>query len=256
MRNTTVAVLLLVLVVSSFGGLINLASAQGSTEPSNPVIWVLWVRFNGHINEWGNETYHGSLMMNAKTVRDQTVPYKPWASVSTVWSNEQQPFASAIKPVGNFTYTHYAARLVWLITLKPEQEGLNLNLTGIWNVDQVKINYEFDKNGSLIKTSHEATSIATKAKGQLHMLDDWKRFEIEIEGIDTLKGVGFAMITTSAEINPFSFKADSTANFEDLVAVVRCFRAMPGFGNYVPELDYNLDSKIDIADLTTVAANM
>lgn len=36
--------------------------------------------------------------------------------------------------------------------------------------------------------------------------------------------------------------------------LIRGFRAIPGFSNYNPDLDCNKDSKIDLADLTTVAS--
>ena len=256
MRKAITLMLLVVLGISSFGAMINLVSAQESTEAANPAIYVRWLRFRGRVNEWGGESYHGSLTLNAKTVNAPTVWYRQWASVRVIWSNEQRPLASDIKPIEDFTYTHYTARLVWLIAIRTKQEGFNLNLTGVWNVNQVKATYQFDDDGTLVKIIREVTPIATRAKGQLHILDGWKKFELAIEGIDTLKGVGFAMITTRATINPFSWEAGSTPTLKDLVEVVRCFRAMPGFGNYVHELDYNSDSKIDTADLTTVAANM
>lgn len=256
MRKTIALVLLVILGISSFCAVINLASAQESTEPVDSVIRVRWLRFRGRVKEWGEEAYHGFLIMNAKTVRVPTVWRRKWASVRAVWSNEQRPFASDTIPAGDFTYTHYTARLRRLIDLRVTRGDLNLNLTGIWNVNQVKITYEFDNEGVLIKTIREVIPIATRVEGQLHILDGWKKFELKIEDIDTLKGVGRAMIITSTRINAFSFTANASANLQDLIRITRCFRAMPGLGNYVPELDYNLDSKIDAADLTTVAANM
>ena len=256
MRKTIAAILLVILGISSFGAVINMASAQESTEPVDPVIRVRWLRFRGRVKEWGEEAYHGFLIMNAKTVLVPTVWRRQRASVRAVWSNEQRPFASDTTPVGNFTYTHYTARLRRLIALRVTRGDLNLNLTGIWNVNQVKITYEFDNEGVLIKTVREVTPIATRVKGQLQLLDGWKKFELKIEDVDTLKGIGRAIIMTSTRINVFSFTTGVNATLQDLIRITRCFRAMPGFGNYVPELDYNLDSKIDAADLTTVAANM
>ena len=261
MRKIIAVILLLVLGVSSFGAIMNLvsaqeATAQESTEPVDPVIRVRWLRFRGRVKEWGEEAYHGFLTMNAKTVSVPTVWRRRWASVCAVWSSERRPFASDTKPVGDFTYTHYTARLRRLIALRVNRGDLNLNLTGIWNVNQVTIAYEFDSEGVLIKTVREVTPIATRVKGQLHILDGWKKFELEIGDIDTIKGVGFAMRITHTRMNAFSFRAGANANLQDLIRITRSFRAMPGFGNYVPELDYNLDSKIDAADLTTVAANM
>ena len=256
MRKAIAVLLLLILGISSLSATMSIVSAQESTEPVNPIIRVRWLRFRSRVNEWGDGIYHGSLVMNAKTVSVPTVWQRQWASVRAVWSNEQRPFASETEPVGEFTYTHYAANLLRLTALKLSREELKLNLTGIWNVNKVKITYQFDSEGVLIKSVREVTPIAIRTKGQLHILDDWKEFKLEIEGVDALKGVGFTMITTRAMINPFSYQAGATATFQDLTQIARIFRAMPGLGNYIPELDYNMDSKIDTADLTTVAANM
>jgi hypothetical protein len=64
------------------------------------------------------------------------------------------------------------------------------------------------------------------------------------------------MRTTTNRINPFSFGVGPTATRSDLMQVLGSFRSMPGLPNYNPDLDCNKDSKIDLADLTTVAANM
>ena len=256
MRKTIAVLLLLILGISSLCATMSMVSAQESTEPVNPIIRIRWLRFRARVNAYGDAPYHGSLVMNAKTVSVPTVWQRQWASVRAVWSNEQRPFASETKPVGEFTYTHYAANLLRLVSLKLSREEVKLNLEGVWNVNEVKITYQFDAEGVLLKSVREVTPIVTRAKGQLQILDDWKEFKLEIEDVPVLKGVGFTMITTRAMINPFSYQAGATTTLQDLTQIARVFRAMPGFGNYIPELDYNMNSKIDTADLTTVAANM
>ena len=64
------------------------------------------------------------------------------------------------------------------------------------------------------------------------------------------------MITTTNPMNPFSFSSGPQAKLGDLMQIMGSFRAIAGLGNYNPDLDCNKDSKIDLADLTTVAANM
>jgi len=257
MRKLIVALLLVVLGASCFSVLIGQTFAQESTEPTTPPPLIIrWMRFRGAVTQWGNDPYHGLVTVNAKTANRPPAIFRPWVTVNVVWSNEPRPIASDTKPVGQITYTHYNARLVWLIAIRGKQDTMNLNITGIWNVNKVKITSEFDENSVLIKTVREVTPIVTKAKGQLHITEGWKKFDIEIEGIDALKGIGIAMTTTTSMINPFSYEGGSAATLKDLFQLVRCFRTMPGFGNYNPELDCNMDSKIDLADLTTVAANM
>jgi hypothetical protein len=42
----------------------------------------------------------------------------------------------------------------------------------------------------------------------------------------------------------------------DLNAVIMNYHAMPGWGNYDNKMDFNLNYRIDICDMATVAANM
>jgi hypothetical protein len=100
------------------------------------------------------------------------------------------------------------------------------------------------------------TPIVAQANGQLLITADWKNFTIQIEGVNVLTGFEVCMMTTTNLMNPFSYQGGSTATQQDLMQVAGCFGAMPGFGNYIPELDYNHNSVIDICDLSTVAANM
>ncbi len=260
MRKFTATLLIVVLGASCFGALIGQTLAQAPTDTNNttspPPLIVRWMRFRGNVSEWGTEPYHGSITVNAKTANVPPPLFKPWVGVNVVWSNEKRPIASGTKPVGEVTYTHYNARLVMLLSIRGKQDTMNLNVTGIWNVNKIKITSQFGEEGKLVKVVREITPIVTKAKGQLHITEDWKKFDIQIEGVDALKGVGIFMTTTTNMINPFSFGAGPTATVKDLFQVMTCFRAMPGFGNFNPELDYNQDGKIDLADLTTVAASM
>ncbi len=261
MRKLLVALLIVVLGSCCFSTLISQTIAQTATQPTtdptSPLI-IRWMRFRGAINQWGDNPYQGSVTVNAKTANVPPPLFKPWVGINAVWSNEQRPFASTEKIVGEFTYTHYNARLVLLLSIRGARANpeFDLNVTGLWNVNKIVITSKFDENGALTSTAREVTLIVTRAKGQLHITDDWKKFDINIEGVNELKGVAISMTTTTSQINPFSYQAGASATISDLIQVVRCFRAMPGFGNFLPELDYNMDSKIDLADLTTVAANV
>ena len=263
MRKLLVAVLITVLGVSCLSTLIVPALAQESNSPTDtavtpPPLLVRWMRFRGAVTNWGSEPYHGTLTLNGRTANVLPSLFRPWATVDAVWSNEQSPITVDTKPVGQVTYTHYVARLVLLQAVKGKQldPSYNLNVTGLWNVNKVKITSEFDEDGVLLKSTREVTPIVAKAKGQLLITEDWKKFSLEITGINAVTGKGVSMNTAANMISPFSFTGASRPVLTDLVQLVRCFRAMPGLGNYLPELDYNSDSKIDLTDLTTVAANM
>lgn len=131
-----------------------------------------------------------------------------------------------------------------------------VNVTGLWNAQKIITTTDFDQNGVPIHTVNDVTPLATRAMGQLHITTDWKNFDITIDGVDPLQGIEISMMTTTNTMNPFSYEGAPKPTFQDLMQVVGYFRTMPGFAKFNPELDYNADYKIDVADLTTVAANM
>jgi len=258
MRKIFVALLISLLGASCLGTLIGQAFAQSSTGPTTtstpPPLVVRWMRYRGAVTQWGSESYNGSITVNAKTANVPPQFFKPWVTVDAVWSNEP-PFPASKPTGGQFTFTHYAARLAMLTSIR-KQDDMIVNVTGIWNVTKIKITTDFDQNGVPVKAVHELTPIATRAIGQLHITPDWKKFTIAIEGVYSLQGVEISMMTTTNAMNPFSYQGGSSATLADLKQVAVCLGAMPGFGKYNPELDYNKNSRIDIVDLATVAANM
>lgn len=255
MRRLAVA-LLIVVIGTSFFSALSLTLAQEPTEKLFKSPAIRWTHFRGTVREWGDEAVNGSVVVMAKISRFSPIVFRPWVTATVFWSNEPRPIFSDSKPEGEVTFTHYTAKLVKLTTLEGKEETVDLNITGVWNVKKVNITSEFDENGVLLKTVREVTRIVTKGQGQLLITENWKEFDVEIEGIDNVKGIQISMRTTTRMISPFSFGGGFVPTLKDLFHIARCFRAMPGFGNYDPELDYNEDSKIDLTDLTTVAANM
>jgi hypothetical protein len=255
MRKIMVALLIVVLGSSCFGTLIGQALAQSSADSTTPPpLTVRWMRYRGAITQWGSEASKGSLVVNAKTANVPPEFFKPWVTVEAFWSNEP-PFPATKPTGGQYVFTHYHARLVMLISIR-KQADMIVNVTGLWNVQKIVTTTDFDQNGVPIKTVNEVTPLATQTMGQLHITTDWKNFDITVNGVDPLQGIEISMMTTTNTMNPFSFEGAPKPTLPDLMRVVGCFRTVPGFAKFNPELDYNGNSKIDIADLTTVAANM
>ena len=257
MRKISVAILITLLAASSFAAVMaqTLPQTRSETNASTnpPPLIIRWMRYQGAITHWNGEAYRGSMTVNAKTANFPAPNFRPWVTVDAFWSN-QPPFPST-KPIGGqFTFTHYNAKLVRLLSIQ-RQTDLIVNIEGIWNINKVKITAEFNQNGEPINTVREVTPIVTQAKGQLGITTDWKHFTITIDD-NTLEGIQISMKTTTNMINPFSFGVGPTATRSDLMQVLGSFRSIPGLPKYNPDLDYNKDSKIDLADLTTVAANM
>jgi len=263
MKKITGSILITILAVSCLSTLIvptiaQTTEPQEETQPTPPPLVVRWMRFRGAVTNWGDEQYHGTVVVNARTANAPISVFKPWASVKAAWSNEERPIASPTKPVGEVTYTHYIANLVVFQGIKGKlaDPAYNLQVIGLWNVNKVVITSEFDQDGKLVKLTREITPIAKLAKGELHISDDWKKFDIQITDLEPIEGKGIGMFTTTNKINPFSFNESPKPTLADLKQIVKSYRAIPGFGNFQHELDYNSNSKIDLSDLTTVAANM
>ncbi len=98
-----------------------------------------------------------------------------------------------------------------------------------------------------------------KAYGELSVTNNWTKFTLSITGINPLTGSVIRSVTRQVAFNPFKVTDDSVTtavNKADLAAVIKCYGAMPGYGNYDPTMDFAGHFKIDIADLSTVASNM
>lgn len=98
-----------------------------------------------------------------------------------------------------------------------------------------------------------------KADGQLTVTDNWSKFTLNINGIDPLTGSVFRSMTRQMQFNQFKVTDDSTSNTvtrSDINAVAQCYGAIPGWGSYDTRMDFNNNYRVDIADISTVAANM
>ena len=65
------------------------------------------------------------------------------------------------------------------------------------------------------------------------------------------------------QFNPFKITDDTIGNLvgitvtrEDMKVVTKCYGAIPGWGSYDTRMDFNNNYRVDIADISTVAANM
>jgi hypothetical protein len=230
MRKILVPLLIVILAFSCFALLAGQTFAQttGPTTPSptKPPLTIRWMRYQGAIKQWGSQSYQGSVTVNTKTGNAPPTVLRPRVTVDAFWSNEP-PFPST-KPTGQgqFAFTHYSARLVTLTSIR-KQDDMIINITGLWNVNKIKITTEFDKTGAPVKTVRDVTSIAKQAKGQLHITSDWKKFNIIIDGVDSLQGIQISKMTTNKVMSPFSFGAGPSASLKDLMQMTGSFRAMP-----------------------------
>ena len=272
MKKTLAVVLLAIIVVSSLSFAVASASAMGPANRDwgwKVGSWMRrgvivpfqrsWIRLNGIVETWGSQEVNGSLWVNAKTVSFNE-EVRQGAFATAIWSS-----TTNVRQKGNFSYSFYVARLVDANVSALNFEDVDFFMNGTWNVFHVTINQTLIKSGDLEsgytvdrQTKTDIDPIATKAYGELTVTDNWTKFVLSINGVDKLNGVVTRARMNQMIFNKFKVSEDGTEKVSrvDLTVLSKIYGARPGWGSYDGNLDFNCNYKIDIADLTTVAANV
>lgn len=175
-----------------------------------------------------------------------------WAETHAFWAEYQ------VLPIPG-SYTFHYARLVEASIIKLEYEGNDFYILGEWDV--LKITLMYDEEGN-ITPIYEAIVIG--ASGELFVTGEWTDFTIAITDIDPIIGkVFFYRIVHDGLIPIGDVRGienpdlpDGKIDIWDLVHVAKAYGDTPGVGNYYFDIDFNHDFKIDILDLSTLAANL
>ena len=222
-----------------------------------------WVRITGVITQWGTADVNGFLQTQARTAIFDTSDTKQLAAAGAIWTKNTSRPISGVRAKENFTYTFYAARLRNASVSELNYGDSNFFISGEWNVYNVTGNVTIiTNNGEITNIHRESDTDVGKVYGELSVTNNWKEFTLALDGYDTLYGDVTRTRTGSMMFNPFKITdSDLTSQSDvvtktDLVACAKNYRAMPGWGNYDQRMDFNNNYKIDIADLTTIAANM
>ncbi len=272
MKKTLAVALLAIIVISSLSFAVASASANGPVSRGwgwGVGSWMRrgvavpfqrsWVRLNGIVETWGSQEVNGSLSVNARTVGfDEVVRQAAFATA--IWSN-----TTNFRQGGNFSYSFYVARLVDANVSALNFDDVDFFLNGTWNVFNVTISQTIIKSGDLEsgytidrQTKTSINPIAKKAYGELNVTDNWTKFVLKINGVDELNGVVTRARMNQMIFNKFKVSEDGADKVSsiDLTVLARIYGARPGWGSYDSNMDFNCNYKIDIADLTTVAANV
>jgi len=272
MKKTLAVALLAIIVISSLSFAVVSASAMGPASRGwgwGVGSWMRsgvtvpfqrsWLRLNGIVETWGSQEVNGSLSVNARTVGfDEVVRQAAFATA--IWSN-----TTNFRQGGNFSYSFYVARLVNANVSALNFDDVDFFLNGTWNVFNVSISQTIIKSGDLEsgytidrQTKTKVDPIVTKAYGELNVTDNWTKFVLKINGVDELNGVVTRARMNQMIFNKFKVSEDGTDKVSrvDLTVLARIYGAKPGWGSYDSNMDFNCNYKIDIADLTTVAANV
>jgi hypothetical protein len=236
--------------------MVNSAMSKGATQRT-------YIRINGVISLWGTTTVTGALQTQAGTALLSDLSTNQLATSTAIWTTNTSRPISAVESKSNFTYTYYVARLTnaSVSTLSASTANTNYFLNGTWTVYTVTSNVTIltDSSGQITNVHRNSDSSVHKVYGELNVTDNWTKFTLSINGIEPLSGSVFASVQRQVQFNPFKVTDDSTTNLvnkADVAAVLQHYGAMPGWGNYDAKMDFCLHYKIDIADLSTVAANM
>jgi hypothetical protein len=146
-------------------------------------------------------------------------------------------------------------------TLSANSIATDYFLNGTWTVYTVISNITIITNadGQITNVHRSSDTSIQKAYGELTVTNSWTTFTLAINGIDPLTGSVVRSVTRQVQFNPFKVTDDTTSNVvtrADIAAVAQSYGSMPGWGNYDARLDVCGHFKIDIADLSTVAANV
>lgn len=250
------------ILISSLGLTVNFAAASQNqiNLSANRPLQKSWVRINGAINSWGTQDVNGVLQTTARTTLLASENTRQLTSATAIWTTNNSRPISNVRAKENFTYAYYAARLNAASVSEFSISNSDYFLNGTWNVYAVTstITVITDENNTIVRVHRDSDTQVTQAYGELNITDNWTQFTLNINGQETLSGTVSASVTRQAAFNRFAVLDQSAAKVTraDLAKMVSCFHAMPGWGEYDSQLDFNGNFQIDIADLSTVAANM
>lgn len=244
-----------ILAIGSFALIPNLSNAD--TRVSS-----IWVRLNGFINSWGNDSVFGWLRALAFTINNNGTTNE-WASVNALWSNQTVRLNVTQDAPGTFTFSYYMARLVNTSMIDFNSSGYDLYISGLWNVSKITTTLTISPTAinHLVNFTRTDEQILGDAQGYLALPNQTPRFELNITGIDVLTGYVAMSVLQFKQIQFFDVAGpngvpDGKVDIHDLVRVARAYGTVVGMSGYSFDMDFNLAGRIDIFDLTTIAANI
>lgn len=233
---------------------------QFAEQFSNRLSQASWIRMKGDVSQWGSTEVSGVLHVQARTRTHQTLDSNKVSSVTVLWTTNTSRPIDTYKAKENFTYTFYTAKLTnaSLSTLNLDTSTNSHFLNGTWTLSTISstITINTDENGNIIHVNRNQAISPTSAYGELSI--NGNQYTLTIDGIDKLSGTVYHSIIRSWH-NPFKMSDDSNSTKVtpiDVKIIGRYHGAMPGWGNYDSNMDFNNNYRIDIADISTVAAKI
>ena len=259
-KNAIIFAIVGLLLSSSIAFAVDVAAAKPSVmeNASNRLTQASWIRINGAIEQWGETDVRGQLQVISRTATHQSSGSKEATSASAIWTENTTRAIQSVRAKENFTYVFHVAKLpnasVSAIVVSDGDYFLN----GTWNYAKVTstTTVNTDENGTVTHVHREQDIEPMQAYGELTITGN--QFTLEIDGIDQLTGSVYRSITRSW-FNPFKMSDDASTNAvvrSDVKAIGQCYGSMPGWGNFDMSMDFNNNYRVDIADISSVAANI
>ncbi|MCW4030648.1 MAG: hypothetical protein NWE92_13510 [Candidatus Bathyarchaeota archaeon] len=217
-----------------------------------------WIRINGDITQWGDVEVRGQLQSIARQAKLKNNDDKQLTSATAIWTTNITRAISAARSKENFTYYYYTARLPNAsIETANVDSASNYFLSGTWKLSNITstITVYTDEYGNITRVHRDQDIVPFQAYGELTVTGN--TFTLTITGLDTLTG-SIRHSMARSWFNPFKMTDDATSDAvtgHDVKAIAQCYGAMPGWGNYNTNMDFNNNYRVDIADISTVASN-
>jgi hypothetical protein len=260
-KNAIIFAIISLLLSSSIAFTVDVTAAKPGLidNASNRLTQASWIRINGNIEQWGTTDVRGQLQVVSRTaIHQNTSNSKEAISASAIWTENTSRAIQSVRAKENFTYVFYVARLPNAsVTTFTSSDG-NYFMSGTWNYAKVTstTTVTTDETGTVTRVHREQDSEPMQAYGELTITGN--EFTLKIDGVDQLSGSVYRSITRSW-FNPFKMGDDTSTNAvvrSDVKAIGKCYGSMPGWGNFDMSMDFNNNYRIDIADISSVAANM
>lgn len=227
---------------------------------SNRLTQASWIRLNGNVSQWGTTEVRGTIQTQAVSSEHQTSGGKQFTTATAIWTTNTSRAIQSVQSKENFTYTYYVASLTnsSVSTLSANSTTGTYFLNGTWTVSAITstITINTGANGTITHVRRDQDITPTQAYGELAISGN--QYTLKIKGQEQLSGSIYRSVTRSW-FNPFKMGDDITTNsvtHTDVKTIAKCYGAMPGWGNYDQSMDFNDNYRVDIADISTVAANM
>lgn len=238
---------LLVLAASLILGF-TLFSAVMTSAKAMPNTFVLAV---GKVSSYGSVPAFGFMKAFAQV--------DAWARINLAWMTAPLPVVpspgSMISPIA---FSFFAARLVNASIIKLNYTDTNgvthdFYVDGVWNVLNVTFTYRDSTFNFVVQpmktTAPGVFTIDPSSAGNI----PWSEFTLAIQGVLPVKGaVSFHRIT-NVNIPDGDVNLDGKIDIRDLATVAKTYGTMPGRSGYDFNLDINFDFRIDIKDLAIMA---